>query len=666
MLPAETVLRRCAFAVGFILFFACSAHAQPSYCTSQPRVCPGASRLQCGSDNKPYCCSGSCCTPLATSATSAGVGLPAFTPNVLTTNDFATNFLPTTAQTSYETPFNSFQNGATGAGDWNVQYGALDWSYSSIAVNGAAANEQTWTSTCGGTGCVDTPGNLQYCPVELAIAGTYPNARYFSISNYDDHYTIAQHIADFEIDPSTTNQPSPYTSETSWSQTMYVVPVSLSAGSVPAQGAQQGSGPIPGCLIQPYEEDNLLDGTQRHPAADWNTDVYGTPNIAFPQSNHTVDYPDHSNPSPNGSVHVRAYLSPPYGGSNCAPANVPAGNLSCSIPADSFFPSSSTGNSAYGNTYFMVRDSYTGCPYTSNSVGGMVVPGLPGQGNPAAGQFLATVSCATNAPGQSAPCWANHNQMNLHLEADAWTPQLCYANGDPSAASPNPMPNRAVWVRTPNHVAGQAPDDAYLSASISQTDLQNLTLISACPQLGEGKQDVTNECALRFRFQLPTTPTNTPCQPTEGGSGTYSSNCALPQNPDQLRYMSLTFGYLPNYAPGTPVSTLADIDGENHLWPRFLLHRHPGRLRPRPGPERERHRNPGSERDSRHRSAAGKRARLLLEVERVRGRRWQLHCQIGAHHCPRPDAVRGLLGPKRDHSLGRGLHPKQRRRRCLQ
>src|SRR5580658_9508293 len=34
-------------------------------------------------------------------------------------------------------------------------------------------------------------------------------------------------------------------------------------------------------------------------------------------------------------------------------------------------------------------------------------------------------------------------------------------------------------------------------------------------------------------------------------------------NPDQLRYMSLTFGYLPNYAPGTPVSTLADIDGEN-------------------------------------------------------------------------------------------------------
>jgi hypothetical protein len=102
-----------------------------------------------------------------------------------------------------------------------------------------------------------------------------------------------------------------------------------------------------------------------------------------------------------------------------------------------------------------------------------------------------------------------------------------------------------AWARTANHAAGQAPDDAYLSAPISNTVLQNIISGAACGYTSDG-----NGCAMRFRFKLPPMP-NMPCAP--------GTSCPLPSGSD-LRYMSLTFGYVP---PGGTTSMLADIDGEN-------------------------------------------------------------------------------------------------------
>lgn len=133
-------------------------------------------------------------------------------------------------------------------------------------------------------------------------------------------------------------------------------------------------------------------------------------------SSHNVDNPSHTNPNPAGSIHVRAYLSPPYGGSNCLPGNVGT-NLACTLQPGSYFPGSATsGNSPYGNTYFLV---------------------------PATGQFLSEVECQLN--GNGTPCWQDTSQMTLHTNATAWTPQLCYANGDPAppVGTVSPFPNRA-------------------------------------------------------------------------------------------------------------------------------------------------------------------------------------------------------------------------------
>jgi hypothetical protein len=40
-----------------------------------------------------------------------------------------------------------------------------------------------------------------YCPVELVIVGTFPDSRYFSVTDYDMHYANTQHLADAELDP---------------------------------------------------------------------------------------------------------------------------------------------------------------------------------------------------------------------------------------------------------------------------------------------------------------------------------------------------------------------------------------------------------------------------------------------------------------------------------
>ncbi len=394
---AETALR-AAIAV---LFVACSAHGQPVV------TCPG-SQTKTTTASGTFCCvSGGCCTPVLDSGGNWVLGLAGQAPSTSASANFASNFVTSNLST-YQVPFPDFLTGANGAGDWNARYSAIYYSLSS-SLNGAAESMSSWTSTCGTGqqgGCNSVTGGAHFCPAELVVSGQYPNSRYFSIADYDEHYTTAQHLADLDIDPLSSSVQSPFVGGQVWaSGVAYLAPVSL--GTVPSSGQNGASGgTASGCQISPYEEDNLLDGTQRHIAGDWNTVVTGVAGTNFPSTQHVSDDDQHSNPTAAGSIHVRAYLSPPYGclgtvgctnPNQCTP-------LACTLSSSSGFPNTGT-----GNTYFMLRDSNTGCPYYKTYTNGLVV-GSPSQG---ATPFLAKSSL-----------WQDTStQMQYHLEADVWSPQ---------------------------------------------------------------------------------------------------------------------------------------------------------------------------------------------------------------------------------------------------
>jgi hypothetical protein len=206
-------------------------------------------------------------------------------------DSFASNFVTSSNASSYELPFPNFLVGATGAGDWNVRYGAVYYNINNSSLGGAGT-AASWSSACANAtgGCnnvTPAPAHFPFCAVELVVAGQYPNARYFSISNYDEHFTIAQHIADVDVDPASASQSSPFIGGNAWKDIPYLVPISL--GQVPS--ATPGlNGPVQGCQISPYEEDNLLDATQRHPAGDWNTDI-GTPGVNYPHQRRGLPIP---------------------------------------------------------------------------------------------------------------------------------------------------------------------------------------------------------------------------------------------------------------------------------------------------------------------------------------------------------------------------------------
>ncbi len=208
-------------AAALILCVACSAPAQN---------CPGGNPPRSNRNNPTdatFCCNSQCCAPAQDANGNWVLGLPGVS-GVESTNSFATNFITGSAATDYETMFPYFQTGSTGAGDMNARYGALYYSISSTdSINNYQTNLSNWESTCGtgptGAGCTDmTPGNLPFCAVELVVAGQYPNARYFSISNYDDHYTISQHIADLDVDTYNTTTNSPFQNGGTWTSSDYL------------------------------------------------------------------------------------------------------------------------------------------------------------------------------------------------------------------------------------------------------------------------------------------------------------------------------------------------------------------------------------------------------------------------------------------------------------
>ncbi len=376
-------------------------------------------------------------------------------------------------------------SGQSAAGDRNSTYFPLYYSISNL---------NAWMTSNG------------YCPVEVVLAGAFPDVRYFSITQNDMHYAASQHIADLDIDPANSTITNPFVvgsggSAPAYDSTQYyVVPVSL--GSVPNVTG--------GCQVQPFEEDNLLDATQRHISMDWNTSIGTTPGVNNLLQAHVVDDPSHTaSPNTAGAVIVRDYLAP-Y--ESCTGA---LGSVACTKNND---PASTP-------PYLIVRDVKSGCPYLAsyvnqyllNTVAGSSTVTCTSTGGPNCAAILSTTDLTPYSSG-----WLDSTQQTQHTWNNNITPQNCYASG----ASSNVVP----WVRSPQYDSLPGADDSYIGGGITTTDLSGMSGGSAC---GGGSG---NGCVIRLRFKLPPNQAATPCPETPPNIAT----CNLAGNVD-LRYMSLTF-----------------------------------------------------------------------------------------------------------------------------
>jgi hypothetical protein len=399
------------------------------------------------------------------------------------------------------------------------------------------------------------------CNLELVLVGTFPNARYFDITNNDTHLATAQHLADADMDP-VGNSASPGTNPFTPSQPdtgsqTYLVPISL--GYVPTLSATQ-----PGCGINPFENDNLIDATQRHLSMDWNTSL-----TAFATDSnlpaHTLDSPGHGSqtytygsstlpagPNTGGKITIRSYLEPPW---TCIP-NLYNGDISCSPPecisgTGGCYPGQGA-PSAIPFQYFIVRDVNSGCAYTKAYVEACLM--LPTSNNPEitcpnnAYATANTAVVASASEGNAVASWVDSAQQDAHIAYAAITPDACYANGNFGAA-PN-YPSAVAWTRAPEYQGLPGPDDAYIGGAISGEDM--LALYSG--DSDSNCQATTYGCMIRFQFELPDMP-DTPCVP--------ATNCGLTGNED-MRYMSLTFWYpFPSCDSSQAQSFIADPDGVN-------------------------------------------------------------------------------------------------------
>jgi hypothetical protein len=290
--------------------------------------------------------------------------------------------------------------------------------------------------------------------------------------------------------------------------------------------------PLPGCGINPFETDNLLDATQRHLSEDWNTVVQvqngtATPGANLPSQLHAVDNPTHTKQNTAGSVIVRSYL--PY--------------VSCSTPGEiSTCTSPPAGNP---QAYAILRDVNTGCAYSAtwleetaqlvyapNSTNHQP-PTPPNCALPSPSTLCnAILSVADLSEGVSN--WLSTSQAGQHKVYGEVTGEACYATASPSAIPSPAFPNEVAWTRGPEWVGTPGPDDAYIGGAISSGDLTNVA---------QGAE------LLLFQFQLPAMP-DTPCvTPTV---------CELSGN-EQLRYWSMTFSY--QTTSGSQQSYIANPDG---------------------------------------------------------------------------------------------------------
>ncbi len=208
---------------------------------------------------------------------------------------------------------------------------------------------------------------------QLIVVGSFPNARFFSLSANDDHYQLSQAILDTNMAPLTSQYVNPYQPFTPYTEGQQYG-VAMNFGGTP--GVQET-----GCMMNGYNVAvNSLDATLRHPDINWNTDPgFWLANLTA--TLHVVDTPQHTNPNTAGYLMVRAYMD--------------------INPADpSTIPS------------VIVRDVASGCAY----------PAAYAQ------QTLQIVSTSAGTD------WLDHNQYLDHQIYDInYLPELCYGT-DPRNA----------------------------------------------------------------------------------------------------------------------------------------------------------------------------------------------------------------------------------------
>jgi hypothetical protein len=414
------------------------------------------------------------------------------TPQNPKTGAFYSNFFnnPTT---NYQIPLGT-TNAAFAAGDLNATYFSL---YYSIAN---AAN---------------STANPNGCQFELVIAGNFPDTRYFSITVNDMHYTATQHLTDAAIDPiggpaayngnpfvPGNTAPSPaYTGSQA-----YLVPISL--GAVPGNTTTQNPpGTVtPGCQIDPFEGDNLLDATQRHLSNDWNTNMQN-PSVNSGLVAHVVDTPSHGAPDTAGSIVVRNYFSPescPSGPSSCIPSPAPQ------------------------QPYLMVRDVTTGCAYSAQDVANyLLLPGAPGatactlkpKDCPSAATALVSMTNPTTPTNTN---WLSEHQWVQHIDDANTIPQACYADGDPTLPSPPPFANRVAWTRATQWLGSPGPDDSYIEGAVSK-----------CGSIEHGKHHQRAVPAKVFRGRL-RAPVSLP-DPDHAGHAVYGPAFHMRAGPRERR-----------------------------------------------------------------------------------------------------------------------------------
>jgi len=286
-----------------------------------------------------------------------------------------------------------------------------------------------------------------------------------------------------------------------------------------------------------------LDATQRHFSIDWNTEVQGN----IPSAPHVVDAPDHSNQNMAGSVLIRSYLEPAWtcngGPGNCSPPSCPAGSGDCyTLPSGQGTP--------VPFQYVIVRDVNTGCALNAENV----MNGLLYPNNRNADNAVISFSDLSTIPNVTG--WLDISQLGLHSTVANTTPQSCYADG--GVATPG---NAVAWARSPEFIGLPAPDDSYIGGAIPRSTLTELAPnTQASPCKNSQGQPSTDGCLIRLQFELPSTPT-TPC-----------GNCYLTGS-EQLRYMSLTFGYQPSTCSGVDswVANPDGFDGVNGCTPNSIV-----------------------------------------------------------------------------------------------
>jgi len=245
---------------------------------------------------------------------------------------------------------------------------------------------------------------------QLILVGQFPNARYFSVTAYDDHAAISQSILDTNIVPLTPQLVNPYAPGVAFvSGQKYVVPI----------GFEGTPGTLEtGCEMNGYNVTaNSLDATIRHAGMNWNTDptvFQKAPSIPV----HQVDTPTHSVPNTAGQLMIRAYLNITAANSQTAP-------------------------------YIIVRDVASGCAYPS-----AYILGLPPD------ELVVTTDQTT---GQG---WQNSTQADGHrLYDNSVLVPFCYGPGSSFPPAPTTQ-NELSWSRGVEYVPGTNPSASYISATV--------------------------------------------------------------------------------------------------------------------------------------------------------------------------------------------------------